>query len=120
MVSPYTDRACVGYRAMESWRRGVGQNDVENDVKYHSRGLPIRVADGTGAVMVSEDLAQRRLSRRRDALLGQESEFDRTVKDDAAAGACVAHLPALTSHCMRPSTASMFLPPVPAIERMPP
>jgi hypothetical protein len=61
---------------MESWRRDVGQNDVEGDVKYLRRGLLIRVADGTGAVMVNEDLAQRRLSRERGTLLGQESTFD--------------------------------------------
>lgn len=47
MKSPYTGRVCVGYRAMESWSRDVGQNDAEGDVKSHSRGLPIRVADGT-------------------------------------------------------------------------
>jgi len=82
MKSPCTGRVCVGYRAKESWHRDVGQNDVESDGRVDSRGLPIRVADGTGAVMVTEYVAQRRLLRRRDALLGQESMYNRTVKAD--------------------------------------
>jgi hypothetical protein len=39
--------------------------------------------------MVSEHLAKRRLSRQRDALLGQESTFDRTVKDSGGKTAYV-------------------------------
>lgn len=81
MQSPYTGRVCVVYQAKESWHRDVGQNDVETDERVDSRGLPIRVADGIGAVMVSEYVAQRRLLRRRDAPLGQESMYNRTVKD---------------------------------------
>jgi hypothetical protein len=81
MKAPYTGRVCVGYRAKVSWHRDVGQNDFESDERVDSRGLPIRVADGTGAVNVSEYLAQRRLLRRRDGLLGQVSMYDRTIKD---------------------------------------
>jgi hypothetical protein len=65
---------------MEHWSRDRYSNDFESDKRETAVGLPVRVADGTGAVMVSEYLAQRRLLRRRDALLGQESGYNTTVK----------------------------------------
>jgi len=81
MTSPYTGRDCVGFRAMEHWSRDRYSNDFESEKRETAVGLPVRVADGTGTVSVSEQLAQRRLTRRRDALLGQESVYNRTVKD---------------------------------------
>ena len=64
---------------MEHWSRDRYSNDFESDKRETAVGLPVRVADGTGAVSVSEQFAQRRLLRRRDALLGQESVYNRTV-----------------------------------------